>query len=346
MLKILNSIIVVLLFPFSIIYGIGILVRNFLYDKKIFSIKKLNVPVISVGNISVGGTGKTPIVEFIVDFLNSQNKKIAVISRGYKRKSNGEVIVCDGEKILCDVEISGDEAMQVAKKKNVVTIVSENKFEAAKTAVEKFSVDVIVVDDGFQHRKLNRDLDIVLIDVSQFGSNLLPSGRNREFLSSLKRSDIVVLTRCDYNKCKSKVDAKLKIANLIVGTKFVVSKILKYDTSEEYDVSILKNKSVVAFCGIGNPKSFLKILDDLNCVVKEHIIFSDHHKYTESDMTKILNLKNRNKVDYIITTEKDAIKFYANSEFVENLNLYVTKLEIDFINGKKELETKIINTLN
>jgi len=191
------------LLPFSLLFRLAVYLRNLLYDFNLLPIVKLNVPVISVGNLTVGGTGKTPAVEYIARLLLSNHLRPAIVTRGYGRKQLGTVVVSDGEKICSAIEAGGDEALQLAKRlQHAVVIADEKKFRGAQYAWENFKIDAVIVDDGFQHRKLHRDLNIVLIDVPSFFENrwMLPAGPFREPFGSVSRADVVIFSNA--GKCK------------------------------------------------------------------------------------------------------------------------------------------------
>ncbi len=182
-----------LLVPFSRVYGAIVAARNFFYDRGLFTITAVGTPVISVGNITAGGTGKTPLVEYIVRTILDSGARPAVLSRGYRRTTTGTVTVSDGVKVLADADRAGDEPAQIARKfPGCVVVVDEDRVRGARFLESAFHPDVIVLDDGFQHRALRRDLDIVVVADGAGGSGLLPSGDGREPESSLRRADIVV----------------------------------------------------------------------------------------------------------------------------------------------------------
>ena len=181
--------------PFSWLYGAVISLRNLFYDTGIFRIEEIDVPIISVGNLSTGGTGKTPFVEFLLRYLLGKDKIVAVLSRGYGRKTRGTVVIDQSTLAHCTAESVGDEPYQIARKfPGAIVIVDESRVRGARIAKEKYRVDAIILDDGFQHRALKRNLDIVMID----GKNpitemaMLPAGLRREPLVALRRADLLI----------------------------------------------------------------------------------------------------------------------------------------------------------
>jgi len=181
-----------LLYPFSLIFKLITWIRNRLYDKNIFrSLKANQCKIISVGNISVGGTGKTPVIRFLADYLKEMGFKVAILSRGYRRKSKGTIIVSDGNETLANLQQAGDEPYLLARQLDSIPVIVEaDRYKGARFIQDNFQPDVILLDDAFQHRRLHRDLDIVLVDASVgFGRGfLLPAGFLREPISSLKRA--------------------------------------------------------------------------------------------------------------------------------------------------------------
>lgn len=194
--------------PFSAFYWLGVAIRNLFFDKGILKATKVEVPVISVGNISAGGVGKTPVVEMLVERLK-RKRHLAIVSRGYGRKSSGTIIVSDGKRQLVSVEKAGDEAYQIANKyRNLIVVVDEKRVRGAQKAI-KLGAELIVLDDGFQHRYLARDLNVVVLTAAEIleGDLLLPAGNRREPIASLERADVVMISRCA-NKREYKMAAK------------------------------------------------------------------------------------------------------------------------------------------
>ncbi len=188
------------LLPFSWLYGLAVTVRNLAYDKGWFRQETAGVPVVSVGNITAGGTGKTPLVEYLVRHLVASGKHPAILSRGYRRRSRGVVVVSDGKSMRSDAAMGGDEPVQMARKlATVPVVVAERRIAAARVAVRDFHADVLVLDDGFQHRSLKRDLNILIMDSRRdlVREPLLPVGLRREPLAAVRRANLVVLSKVD-----------------------------------------------------------------------------------------------------------------------------------------------------
>ena len=287
----------ILLFPVKLIFYTGVAIKNCCYDLGIYKKRQFNIPIISIGNIAFGGTGKTPMVIHLCAQLKEDGYKPAVISRGYKRKSQDLVVVNDGSNTIADVNSAGDEPYLIASKlSNVPVVVSNEKVQAAKYMVENFTdVNVIIMDDGFQYRKLDRALDIVLLN------GLECSGILREPKSSLKRADIVLT-----------LDKQYSI----------------YEFSDNNFNSATPDEGVYAFCGIANSDSFLNFIKSKNIDIQGQTIFQDHHEYSSQSIEKLQDLINQLNADSIITTEKDLVKL--PEEFLKQYKVYIVKMNIVF----------------
>ncbi|WP_457626487.1 tetraacyldisaccharide 4'-kinase [Persephonella sp.] len=314
----------------SEIYGSLAKGRRYLYEKGLIKKHRLPVPVISIGNLSVGGTGKTPLTIFTAQKLIEKGYSVAVLSRGYKRKSRGTVIVRDREKILADWTEAGDEPFLMAKN-GIPVVVSESRYEAGIKAVEKINPDIIILDDGFQHFQLHRDVNILVIDATQpfWEDSLLPAGRLREPPEFYRYADIIVINRLEKVKDKKKIISKIEET----GKDFFVSreKIESLtDLEKSYTLDILSGKNVGIFSGLGNNSQFFStaenISKDLGFGITEKISYPDHYDY------KQLNLSE--KPDFWLTTEKDIIKI--RQEDIKKYRIlalqYTLELDSEFIN--------------
>lgn len=301
----------------SLFYGIGSGFKNLLYDKGILKPQKVNAYVISVGNVTTGGVGKTPVVAEIAKYLNAQGEKTAVISRGYGGKlSNKQInLISDGEKIYYNANLAGDEPVWIAQNaQGTIVVTSKNRFKAAKYAIEKFGVTKIILDDGFQHRKLHRDLDIVLTDSKMgFGNEkLLPAGPLREGPEAFSRIDKLVVVSKDTDHTRAEKLAK------IMGKKMKLQTIVcKTEPDYVYNIKtgehLQKGAAITAISAIGQPKQFYNFLYDFE--VQKTIDFDDHHQYKKEDIENINGI--------IVTTEKDAVKL----EKFGFDNIYALKLK-------------------
>lgn len=285
----------------SRIYGAVVARRNAGFNERRRPITSVAVPVVSVGNISVGGTGKTPVVQAIVRLLQSQGKRPAIIMRGYRRTSKGLLVVHDGASLRTTVSNAGDEAYLHAIALGVPVVVSNNKAEAAAYTAANMPCDVLVVDDGFQHRALHRDLDVVLIDRQSIEGTLLPGGRLREPLAELSRADVIL--------CMGDVRTR-EVKALGVGNALVLPCAIEAHRAMSVNIpSIELNAAskVVAVAGIGNPERFIQTLEKLQYSVVDKVIFPDHHRYTTKDVERLCEVASKRGA-VLVTTEKDAVK--------------------------------------
>ena len=284
----------------SIFYGLGSGLKNNLYDKNIIKPKKVNAFVISIGNLTTGGVGKTPVVSEIAKYFISKDEKVAIISRGYGGKlSNKNInIISDGEKIYYNANLSGDEPYWLAQNtKGAIVITCKNRYKAAEYAIKKFGVTKIILDDGFQHRKLHRDLDIVLMDSKMgFGNEkLLPAGPLREGTEAFSRINKLIIVSKDIDHSRAEKLSKIMGKKLKVQTEVCYTEpdtVYNIKTGEHLDVGA----EITALCAIGQPEQFFNFLKDYK--IKAEIVFDDHHIYKEEEIPQGI----------IITTEKDAVK--------------------------------------
>ncbi|HBO85030.1 MAG: tetraacyldisaccharide 4'-kinase [Deltaproteobacteria bacterium GWC2_42_11] len=327
----------VILFPLyliSILYYIGIRLRSFLYHSNILKTNKLPCMVISIGNITVGGSGKTPMTIYLCRVLTAMDKKVVVLSRGYKGKSKGINVVSDGCNIFMTADEAGDEPFLIASSLNgVPVIISRDRYSAGLFAIEKYKPDVILLDDGFQHIRLKRDIDIVLVDsIRGFGNGyLLPMGILREPVGSIKRAHIIFIKGNDMeivNKIRENG------INAPVGFfEYIPHKLVNITDGTSIEPHRLKNKNIVAFAGIANPVSFSKTLEQLGALIKHYIVFSDHYQYLSRDIDRIM--KSATDADYVITTEKDAVKI--KNILAENMAVYKLEIEVKVHNEQEFL---------
>ncbi len=301
-------------FPISILYFIGAITRRYLYKSGILKQKKLPIPVISVGNLSVGGTGKTPITISIAKYLKSKNLKVAVLTRGYKRKSKDENFLC---KVDMDYTICGDESYLMTKK-GFDVYVGKDRYKSAIKVYKEY--DIFLLDDGFQHFQLYRDLNILVVDVTKpfWNDNLLPEGNLREPKSFYKFADAFLITRFNHIKNKGLFIQTLKKYNkpfFIAEEK--IEKLVDTDFNE-IELSFLTGKTFIVISGIGNNKQFFDSVKELSQKYKfnisDFIRRPDHYDYK--------NFKfDSNKL--YLTTEKDIIK-------IKNKNVYAVSYELEF----------------
>ena len=329
----------------SLIYGFFSMTRNWLYDRKWIRATKLSVPVISVGNLTVGGTGKTPFTDFLISRCLSKSMRVGIGSRAYKAQAKKPVRV--DASLPNAAYFFGDEPTLLAQKHSEARVyVGRKKYEIALDLIRKEKVDVIVVDDGFQHRKLARTLDFVLLDATDSEANYrwFPLGRGRESLKNLKRADALVVTK----------------SNLAEGTmikkfrqEYPEKKLFNFDSVIESIVSVhdgspilLDNlpKRVFMFCGLARPESFRSLLllyrKDLQVDIK---FFPDHHRYTADDVQLLIGLKTLRQ-SLFITTEKDAVKI--KNIWPKDVPLAILRMGFEMKNSQQEFDEYIFQKLS
>lgn len=303
--------------PFSALYSLATRLRLAAYRRRLLSVSKLDALVISVGNITSGGTGKTPLVEWVCRALADEGKRVCVLTRGYRRQNpNQQLVVSDGHKVLANVAAAGDEPSLLARNLLGIAAVicNANRSEAGQWAIKKLQSEVFVLDDGFQHLQLARDLNIVTIDATNpWGGGLLPVGQRREPLSGLIRGDCFVLTRTDERADTSPITADLQklVGQRPVFRSRMIATGLRRLGGETIDQVSSIQKPVAAFCGVGNPQSFFDHLRREGFEVAVEHAFPDHHTYQQVDVDRIVAEAVTKGAGGILTTAKDAVKLSA-----------------------------------
>jgi tetraacyldisaccharide 4'-kinase len=267
--------------PLSAIFDAGVAIRNALYNRGVFPVKKLARPVISIGNISVGGSGKTPFVIALGQLLAERGISFDVLSRGYRRTST-EIVVVDPDGLPAQF---GDEPLLIARKLQAPVIVGADRYQAGLLAEQKFSTKLHLLDDGFQHRHLHRDFDIVLLPAEDKAGSLLPTGRLREPITALNRADAVVL----FDSQTQPVEAKSV-----------------WHAQRVIELPAAAGKTI-AFSGIARPGQFLEGLKTSKLEIAGALTFRDHYHYDQRDIDRLLALRKQTSADSFITTEKDLI---------------------------------------
>jgi tetraacyldisaccharide 4'-kinase len=300
-----------ILLPFSYVYGAVVALRNMFFEKNFFRSTSVSVPVISVGNITSGGTGKTPIVELIASMLRALGRRPAIVSRGYGRLTKGYVLVSDGTTVHARPQDAGDEVFQMAKKlAGVVVIADERRAHAAQIAVGQLQADAIVLDDGFQHRALARDCDIVLIDAAHdpLSMPMLPAGHRREPLSGLRRADAVIITKCDAQTNAAALADRLRgftDAPVFTSSYDPVS-LIDCRSGASTPLSAMLHTPAVLFCGIAQPESFRRTAASLGIPIASFHAYGDHHRYAPVDLQDLARAGKTTGAEWYLTTEKDA----------------------------------------
>ncbi len=295
--------------PLTGLYGAASALRNTLFDRGVLPSRRLEQPVVSVGNLAVGGSGKTPFVIALGELLRERGVHFDVLSRGYGRKTRG-VLIVDPDGAAADF---GDEPLLIARRLRVPVIVGESRHEAGRVAERKFHSQLHILDDGFQHRSLARDFDIVLMTERDFDDRLLPSGRLREPLSSLRRADAIVLPEglaADHPALSQKpirrIKRELVLPNLPPAP-----------------------FSPIVFCGIGRPEQFFAQVRAAGVTPAAEIEFRDHHAYDRNDIERLLAMRGKLGSDGFLTTEKDAVNLGALQKEIKPLAVATLTLTLD-----------------
>lgn len=289
----------------SHVFGAGVSARNALYTKHVLPSRRLSGPVISIGNLSVGGSGKTPFTIALGELLKARNIKFDVLSRGYGRKTKG---VLEVNPSGSSVDF-GDEPLLMARRLNVPVIVGEDRYQAGLAAERKFGSQLHLLDDGFQHRALHRDFDIVLVTPDDTRDRLLPAGRLREPLSGLKRADAVAL-----------MSGASKDAFPLGG---------KLVWQVRRGIELLQVPSrPVAFCGIARPQNFFAQLRTAGIEPIAEAIYRDHHAYAEKDIQELLQVRQQSEANGFVTTEKDLINLGPYCSQLEPLTVIPVKMKL------------------
>ncbi|MDD5771918.1 MAG: tetraacyldisaccharide 4'-kinase [bacterium] len=336
-----------ILFILSVIYIFSFKIRNIFYSIGLFKTNKLYVPVISVGNVTLGGTGKTPFIIWLAEYLYKERYKTGILTRGYGRENKNNTIVLLNKNDITDYNITGDEPLLIKNNINgrIPVIIGSNRAKSGSLLYDKFDTDVILLDDGFQHISLKRDLNIAVIDaLNPFGNyKVFPAGILREKIDSLKRADIFLITKVDLisftekNKIIDIIKSIVDHAVIIEGI-FLADKFISLKTKNEYSIEYVSKNKCIAFSGIGNPDSFARTLKNINVLLLDHLIYPDHYSFSEKDINDIIKRKVSLNSDIIITTEKDSIRLY-NIKFEDDILFLSIKLKI--ISGEEILKERI-----
>lgn len=333
--------------PLSRIYGAIANFRNRLFDRKTFRSFDLGLPVISVGNITTGGTGKTPIVALIAEILANSGEKVCILTRGYgRRNASSRVIVSDGTRIEEDPKITGDEPLELARKLagRSSVIADRDRVSAAEWARENLSVSAFVLDDAFQHRRVRRGLDIVVIDATDpfGGGKMLPFGRLREPLANLDRADLIILTRANLPEESAAIVSQIKkiapeveVLECFNETESLVRLEDFLNEKSERKTELpgdLKNSSALAFCGLGNPRNFFDQLKREGFNLTAELKFRDHHFYEQKDIQLINATAQDSGDEILLTTAKDAVKL-ASADL--RIPCFVVENRLRFNNEKR-----------
>jgi tetraacyldisaccharide 4'-kinase len=322
----------IILLVCSFFYRLTIALRNFFYDISIFRKVKVDATVVSIGNITTGGTGKTPLVACLCNYFTKKNITTAILTRGYKLKDSD----------------FADEPVMLAKccpKAEIV--ISADRTAGARKAIAERNAKLLIMDDGFQHRRLVRDVDIVAVDATEpFGyGRLLPAGLLREPIGSLKRADAVVITRINQTQPQKMEEIKKKISDINPKVVFAsaIHKPIYAGLIKDKQLSLdkLAEKRLYAFCGIGNPEAFFQTLSELALNIVGKRVYNDHHRYAESDIVEICHDAKLKQAEMIITTQKDWIKTVLLCGEKVDIPVAWLAVELEFVEGRQEIITLI-----
>jgi tetraacyldisaccharide 4'-kinase len=347
-----------ILFGGSKVFQVAVKVRRWLYNIRILRDKTLGVQVIAIGNLTVGGTGKTPVVEKFARELRDAGRNVAILSRGYRSKptpihiwllnkilfredQNPPRVVSDGKSLLLDSDSAGDEPYMLASNlKDVVVLVDKDRVKSGRYAIEKFGCDTLLLDDGFQYWHLRgRRHDVVLIDRQQpFGNeHLLPRGTLREPPSHLARANTIFITKSDGNTA----ELRERIAKLNPSAPIIecIHRPLYFEdvfTGERKGLELLSDKKVASLSGIAQPESFEQSLVKLGSELVYSKRFADHHRFTQQEILNAINRAKKRQAEIIVTTQKDAVRFPKIDR--RDLPFYFMRVEIQIVSGANDFQ--------
>ncbi len=333
-----------LLWLLAIPYSAVVRWRNWRYDTERANITRVEVPVVCVGNLTLGGTGKTPMVEWVAKQLRSRGLHVALVSRGYRSRPQAQA-QAQGLPALGSRDAANDEALELAQRlPNVPHVQNPDRVAAARRAIDEFHAEVIVLDDGFQHRRLARDLDIVLLDaVMPFGfDHLFPRGMLREPITSLHRAGVVILSRADMVDGARRASIRQTVQRLAPNAAWAEVRhapqyLLSLD-GETAPLDELREKRIAAFCGIGNPAGFRHTLDAYGYNVVDLREFPDHHAYTAADVETLSQWATDVQASALVCTHKDLVKI---DNAVGAVKLWAMIVGLEFISGQSDVENAI-----
>ena len=295
--------------PFSLLFSAVVRVRNFLYEKGILRTEQPPLPIISVGNLTVGGTGKTPFVLWLARLLHTRHRRVAILSRGYKGQNTGVTTVGMDGRVQATPEEVGDEAVMLARTFSGVVLAGRDRVRAARLAQETSGAEVSILDDGFQYRRLGRSLDILLLDAQQKETWLLPAGPFREPSTAIRRADLVVVTKGETVQEQQDYAASLHIREKPLFFANPRPTALIHSTHGEWQelpLFSLAYKKVVTVSGVAAPDLFHRFVREADAEIRDMMVFPDHHVYTERDWQTIISASRA--CDFVVTTEKDLVK--------------------------------------
>lgn len=336
-----------LLRPLSYLYEKVVEVKTSLYRRKVLSAYRAPVPVISIGNLTVGGTGKTPVTDFCLKNLEAAGKKVAVVSRSYCADAGSACRVDVGHPFAA--RYYGDEPVLLAAHNPQIPVyVGPSKWRTAQFAVSQGSYEALLVDDGFQHLRLHRNLDIVILDSTESQENyaVVPEGRARESWAGLDRADVIIFSKCNLARDEDlkEIEARLPPGKEVLHLGYQINKFYNTRQDRVMDRAALNGKKVFLVSAIARPDVFEKMMWEIATVSEKSLHFRDHHQYTTADVRKIEEEFNKSQADILVTTEKDAVKL--KSLFSDGSLLWQASLEVVELGKKGRLHEIISQVLH
>src|ERR1035437_3742704 len=325
----------IILFPVIPVYAFVVAVRNWLFELKIFKERRVNAVIISVGNLTVGGSGKTPLVIYLLDLLNKYGLKTGVLSRGYGRRSRGYKLVSDGEKILTTVDQCGDEIYQTVSECHVPGAVCENRVKGAEKFLSQTDVNIIVLDDAYQHRWIYRDLNILvceqkfLLSHNFLVKNLFPTGNLREPFISVKRADVVIINR----KFSIAEDIPANLRKYFEGKKIFKANykaigFVDIKRKVDHEIEEFRGQKSLLVSGIADPSSLIHFLDQNGINTENRMVFIDHKNYSNKEIQSIRKKFYNTNSQSVITTQKDAVKLVGFSKEFDDIDIFYLKIKM------------------
>ena len=333
-------------------YQVAVESRLWLYKRGWFKAKRLPCPVVSVGNLTVGGTGKTPITMWVARYLAAKGRRVAILSRGYRRRSQEKfLLVSNGQTILADPTQSGDEPYLMATRcPGVLVAVGTDRYELGLWVLEQYPVECFVLDDGFQHVNLERDVNLLLVDVSDSTGMqaLLPLGRLREPLWSARRATEIIFTRVEdppmLLPVKRALESAMNREVVPIATRFDVHGLMGVHDDNTADPSWLNGKRVLLFSGVAKAQSVRRLVEGLGAKIVEELVYPDHMDYSEKTIQRIHEQEERANAEVCVTTEKDLVK--VKPLWPSTAPLWALSLGITFLEGQDRLEFKLNSIFN
>ncbi len=331
-------------------YRVGVGLREWSFASGVRTVRRLSCPVVCVGNLTVGGSGKTPCAIALAQWFRARGRMVGILLRGYGRRGSGVVIAADPEGIRASWQEVGDEAVLLARRlPGVPVLVGGDRFQAGGEAVRRFGVAVLVLDDGFQHRQLHRELDLVMVDATDpfGGGRLLPRGRLREPVAGLRRAHAIILSRTD--QAPNLPALRRHLEEIVPGRPQILSRhrpsrlVDPADGTEE-PLPTLRGRRLLAVSGIASPEGFHRTLTDLGGILTGALVFPDHHPYDRADLLRVDRTAQETRAELIVTTEKDAIRMQAGREMdAGRCPTLALQVDLEITEGADVLDRLLVN---